>query len=919
MNQFLKPLILFYIFIFSHFSYAQEIDFKNISIKDGLPQSDVFDAVQDDIGYLWFATQGGGIAKYDGKNFIVFNQKNGLLSNFTNTLYFENDSLFVGTNKGLSVFYKGKFTNYNSPKINTIHQLNGKIYLTTSQGIYVFKKDYISPIKINLKIDLSNITNIGYSSSYYWIQTKKGLWKTKTLSSPKSILKASKKEITTYYSRQNSLLNLYKNHAVIKTTNLVKVYIDKQQNRWLLTKGNGVYKSITHNFQHFTRIENKKVGQITAIHTNNNTIWFADSNRLFKNDTLGLQIIDTQQHQFKITSITSDAYKNLWIGSKNKGIFIFRKHRDSIKSDSYTVERLYLKNGLPNNQIQKIHIQKDTIWVITKHIGIIKLDYDFKNGFVKKIYRFNKSNGLKEHSITSSLLYNNSLWYGTSNGSLGYLKNDSVIHYSKILKQNVAITSLISNSKKLYLGTLGSGIWNVENNQVNQLNTSFLSSLNVYQLVVDSNNNLWVGSEKGLDKLEFDTFKIVKAIHYNDNDGFSAIETSLNTAIKTKNNNLWFGTKNGITKYTPTGNNPSQKKPTVHFENIKIESQELDSIQPFYQSKILQLTPKQNQISFTYKTIDQNHPNRIEYRWKLNETKSKWSKTNHINFANLKPGDYLFSIQSRDTYKLESNLKTFRFYIDKPLYEKGWFLGILCAVVLLILLLIISTYIENLKRKNNAKVEKLTLENHLINLEQKALQLQMNPHFIFNVLNGIKALGNSGDKEELNTTVSQFATLLRAILNNSRSEEISLSQEINILKNYLELEQKMSSNTFEYVINSNTNNIDIEEILIPPMLIQPFVENCIKHGFKGISKSGKIMITFNIKNDFLHCSIIDNGIGFKHSQHFSSNHKSVALKVTKERIENLSKYSTLDISEINENNQIKGTKVTFKIPLKTDY
>ncbi|NQX98561.1 MAG: hypothetical protein HRT73_11880, partial [Flavobacteriales bacterium] len=103
----------------------------NISIKDGLPQSDVFDAIQDNIGYIWFATQGGGITKYDGKDFTIFNQKNGLLSNFANTLYFENDSLFVGTNKGLSIFYKGKFTNYNSPKINTIHQLDGKTYLTT--------------------------------------------------------------------------------------------------------------------------------------------------------------------------------------------------------------------------------------------------------------------------------------------------------------------------------------------------------------------------------------------------------------------------------------------------------------------------------------------------------------------------------------------------------------------------------------------------------------------------------------------------------------------------------------------------------------------------------------------------------------------------------------------------------------------
>ena len=228
---------------------------------------------------------------------------------------------------------------------------------------------------------------------------------------------------------------------------------------------------------------------------------------------------------------------------------------------------------------------------------------------------------------------------------------------------------------------------------------------------------------------------------------------------------------------------------------------------------------------------------------------------------------------------------------------------------------------QRIQRKNNAKVEKLTLENNLITLEQKALQLQMNPHFIFNVLNGIKALGNSGNTKKLNTTVSQFAVLLRSILQNSRRQEISLSEEIETLKNYLELEQQLSINVFEYEIKSATKNIDIEEILIPPMLLQPFIENSIKHGFKGKNKDGKIVVNFEIKNNFLFCSITDNGIGFVQSQRLktATNHKSVALKVTKERIKNLSKSSTIDINELKENNQIRGTKVAFKIPLKTDY
>ena len=460
----LKFSILFFLAVFS--LAAQHRSFKNISTKEGLPQSDVFDAIQDEAGYIWFATQGGGIAKYDGKEFIIYNQNNGLLSNFTNNLFLKKDSLFVATNKGLSILYKEQFSNYKSPKINSIQQLNGEIYLATQQGIFIFKKDYVAPIEINLKIDLSNIKSVDYFASYYWIQTQSQLWKTRTLKNPKSIVKAFKKEATSFFKKHNSLLNQYKNHSVLKSTKLLKVYKDKQQNTWLLTEGSGVYKSIATNFQHYVNADAKSIGQITAIHALDKTVWFSDTNHLFKNDSTGIHNISTQNHQFKTTSITTDKQNNVWIGSKDKGIYIFRKETDSLSTNNYTIERLYTQNGFPNNRIQNIHIQNDTVWVVTKNAGIVKLDYDFANGFVKNIHRFNKNNGLKKYSITTSLLHENTIWFGTRNGDLGSIKNNNVTYYSNVLKQNTAINSIVFNNKNLYVGTLGNGVWNANSNQI---------------------------------------------------------------------------------------------------------------------------------------------------------------------------------------------------------------------------------------------------------------------------------------------------------------------------------------------------------------------------------------------------------------------------------------------------------------------
>ena len=130
----------------------------------------------------------------------------------------------------------------------------------------------------------------------------------------------------------------------------------------------------------------------------------------------------------------------------------------------------------------------------------------------------------------------------------------------------------------------------------------------------------------------------------------------------------------------------------------------------------------------------------------------------------------------------------------------------------------------------------------------------------------------------------------------------------------------MSEKPFDFSIKTIVNTIDLEEILIPPMLIQPFVENSIKHAFHGVSENAKIEITFTIKSNQLSCLIVDNGIGFKHSQKDkTTNHSSAALIITRERIESLSKYTSFTIQELKEDTKVLGTKVEFKIPLKTDF
>jgi sensor histidine kinase YesM/ligand-binding sensor domain-containing protein len=914
-----KMFFLFFVGCWSLFLQAQQNQLQHFTVANGLPQSDVVDAVQDNIGYIWFATQGGGIARFDGSDFAVFSQKNGLLSNFANSFFIQKDSLFIGTNNGLSIKIKNQFKNYKTPKINKLIWLDKKLYLATNQGVYQFKKEYVTPIKINLKIDLSTVLDIQYKNSFYWVKTSNKTWKLTTLNSKAIIQKSSLTASEAVFGSQEAIIKNLKMEVAIKSI-ASKIFIDRQQNTWLLTNGNGVYKSVSSNFKHFNAIENHAIKEITAIHQKNKNIWFTDSNRnLFLIDSLGIRFV--RKNNFKTTAIATDINDNLWFGSQNKGMYIFRKPNDSIINSEFNIERLYTKNGLPNDHIQNIIIQNSTVWLVTEKSGILKLAYNFQQNFVEKISTFNQNNGLKDQLITTSLLHNNQIWYGTLHGDLGFIDNNKIIHYSKFLNQDTAISSLAFSTDDLYLGTLGNGIWKTSISKLNSpkpVNEEFLSSKNSYQLLFDAKNQLWNGSEKGVDKIEFQNDAISKSTLYNANDGFIGIETTKNTSLEDHFGNLWFGTKNGITKYTPNENKKTLLKPTISFENIEVSNQSLDSIQEQFKYGVLQLSPAQNNISFSFKTVDINQPKRIEYQYTLNETQSSWGSNNTVNFANLTAKNYTFSVTSRSASKIESEPVIFTFFIDKPLYQKTWFIISVTSLLAIIFFLIIYFYFKRKQTENQQKIQKLTLENHLITLEQKALQLQMNPHFIFNVLNGIKAFGNNGNTNELNSTISQFASLLRSLLHNSRKEEINLSEEIEMLKNYLDLEQKMNAN-FEYTIATEVENIATEEILIPPMLVQPFVENSIKHGFKDTN--GKLSIHFKTKNNHLVCTIIDNGIGIEQSKKAkgTSSHTSIALKVTKERIENLSKISRLEIKEISENSQVIGTQVEFQIPLKTDY
>ena len=243
--------------------------------------------------------------------------------------------------------------------------------------------------------------------------------------------------------------------------------------------------------------------------------------------------------------------------------------------------------------------------------------------------------------------------------------------------------------------------------------------------------------------------------------------------------------------------------------------------------------------------------------------------------------------------------------------NKQWF----WALGILILVLLFGLFY--LQKKKEQQKQQLLLENQLLDYKQKALHLQMNPHFLFNCLAAISSYIMQNEKEAAAKYLAMFSKLMRFTLESSKENWITLDKELASLNQYLSLEQLRLKNIFEFTIDRSTSVED--DMLVPPMLIQPLVENAIIHGILPKQAKGKIELHFEVQNNQLYVTVSDDGIGIEKSMAEKENqvelHKSLALSIIKERLEMLQKNSNQK-AKLEYQPTTSGTKVLLVIPIK---
>lgn len=974
---------------------SQNDNYFTYSLNEGLPQSQVFCLTQDQRGYIYAGTQGGGVARFDGVDFKVFTSQNGLSGDFVNCLMVSDNSneLYIGTSRGLNSLKDNKVESYNllngrSVFITAICEDNELLYSGSSDGIYIInksvKKQITDPVFDKLKAHyINDIESIG---NEIWIGTNKGLWiydaKKKTLiksnkapqpnvahiyndgkyvwlsildyglikldQNSKSILtklvnEDIRKCLAMNLDHENNLWIATQNNGLFKynvdinelenirdkdftTTKLRSLYRDHWDNLWIGTSGEGIIKKATQTFKHYLPSEfGFKSNKVYSIYpTSENKILFATAeNQVISYDGRLFSKIFSDSSKIKLKSIVVDSSNTLWIGTEGKGLI-----KQTSAGDR---EELSYSNGrFADDIIVQLVQRNNIIYAATNSSGIAKINGDL-------ISTINMKKGLADDYVTGMALDSkNNLWYGTKKGNLGYIMpNNKVVKLPITNKiQGQAIKSLaIDKNDHVFITIMGDGLYLYKANtkELEKIEAKDkMFSNNIYSMVFNRQGNLWLGAENGCYELQFGKDHLLTSVKYfSKGDGFLGLESCHNSSCIDRQGNIWFGTMNGLSVLNAENKKEAKKSPILHINETLLFYKPINETEYQKSFNIDHILPyDQNHISFQFKAIHLNHSDKIKYRFKLDGADQQWSSWENkeeVNYANLNSGNYNFLVQSSLDGQFLSNEVKVPFTISTPFWEKWWFRILFGALTLGGIVYFFKRRELNIRDKEAQKNKDLELKNQLLSLEQKALQLQMNPHFIFNALNSIQSVIVDQDVDKARLEIQNFALLMRSILNNSRKKTISINEELQTIRKYLELEQFCQKNKFTYTIQI-ADDIDTEETEIPSMLLQPYIENAVIHGISHLKHEGKISIAFSQENDVLICEIEDNGVGRAKAQELAlgtKSHVSLGMDVTETRLNNYAEEKIKDpqtiIDLLDEKGNAKGTRVVLKIPITTSY
>ncbi len=943
--------------------HAQHPFYYAINDDNGLPSNEVYSLQQDSFGYMWIGCD-AGLYRYDGFEFKAYKNKQQNGTAISGLHYSQNKALYCQN-------FHGQIYKVNNDTLSILADLKDKILahpeFTTDNknNTLVGLPDGILQLSDNKKeVLLKSITNVSEieiadNGYIYIINNKNELY----FAAPDS--------------GRNNFTYVANSGTVLKGSNIISCL---NKNRFILlckkTRSDSIIICTVENGK-FTKIKNipgdtfrQKINKIKII---DGHIWLATTGGAYQVNE-ELNIVNHYFPKEKISDIIVDKEGTYWFTTLQNGIFLIphlelrlinntnpaltdnnitainKKTNGEVLFGTYSGNIFSLnplsnaitqlpetKNAAYKNVTTIIPVNEHTIiagrggisvintikntdkyhtTIYARDMAIVGDSIIFATNLginvVNKVSSLIADNIFKQHNLLATSgkkvcheTANSTVWVTTNTG-LAY-QSDTGFRLFLYNNNPLYCNALYADEKGLWVGTVSDGVYNINHGKVTQ-------HLNVDNGLIGSNIKC-ITSHNGI--LYAATDKCVNIMYPNGEFTYIKQANGINAkeinAISIINDKIYLATIRGLF-YMPV---------SLSFTNIvppKIRISSFTANDKQYPiDKNIGLPYDNNDILITFSGIALRSRTAMKYYYRIIGNVEKWQELpgsiNYVRLNNLPPGTYEFQLRAaNEDGILSDKTATLKIIVATPLWQKWWFILLLIIIVSTTVGIIFIVRIRNIKKKAE-------ILNKITESQLTALKAQMNPHFMYNTLNSIQDLVLQKDIKNTNYYLSRYSTLMRKILEISEQNQVDLNEEIEILKLYLELEQLRFGADFEFSIVCDLN-INQNTIFIPSMIIQPFVENAIKHGLLHKKGSKSLVVRFENHAEAIICTIKDNGVGRQKAAEIKSRspiaHKSFATNATQKRLEliNLNRKNkiTLNFTDLYIDNIATGTEVKIIIP-----
>lgn len=660
-----------------------------------------------------------------------------------------------------------------------------------------------------------------------------------------------------------------------------------------------------------------------------------------------------------ILSFGEDTQHNIWMATDAASINIYNPADQSI-------QHLDKTNGCPfgtNDYLLSVLVDKNYAWcghnngidvISVKTRKIINSPLVRKDAVIKKIYK-DPDGKIWAGGNTSIYQYNErthrfdpfrlpvgiadiddlikdrkgNLWIGSFTGLIRYhLATGKLVNYALKYPELLGNTSImggfsIDTNGSVWFGAGERGLF-----RYNESNDSFtgwdtksgLPNNVVYATMVDNRNDIWITTNAGVSRFNpaaqrFTNFTV--------KDGLQSNEFIGRAIFKDHAGRVYFGNIAGFNSILPECISTNTNPPQAQITALKVFDKELFFRKQLAEKGRIELLQSQNDLSIEYAALDFTTPSENKYRVMLEGFDEGWrplSTAHSVSYTNLDAGHYTFKVIAYNNDNLTSGkVLELPIYIMPPFYRTWWFITLLICCVVGIITYFVWKRVQDIRRKSTAKLHMSDLNRQITEYKLQALQAQMNPHFIFNSLNAIQSIIMQKDSLRAAAYLADFSKLMRRILDNSHEQFVSLEVIVDTLKMYVHLEALRFNNEFTYEFIVDEDELPMRELKLPPMLLQPYIENAILHGLMPKEGSKNLLVMLFEKDEQLHCIIEDNGVGRgkRASQTSHISRGEMLTKGIRDSLNNLLDITaTITYHDLKDaSGQASGTRVEIVVPI----